>query len=140
VHVVIVSRPARLFSKLNQEIIAHSEYALQLVTVTPLYEYPRCDRAHPFASDILSYPRADFLGLAHQHTFNIKEASLRVDPRCLIGPEPQEFVRGRLARNHRPDAAIFGGDLECHLTAMAHPHVANPIRRNERQHLHVLSD
>ncbi len=61
---------------------------------------------------------------------------------CAVvsGSQPDEFVRGRLAGDHRPDAAIFGGDLQRHLAAMAHAHIADPLRIDEGQRLGVLGD
>ena len=64
----------------------------------------------------------------------------RIDARGVVGAQPQEFVRRRLARDHGAQAVIFGGDLERHLAAVAHAHVADPRRVDDGQRLAVFDD
>ena len=81
-----------------------------------------------------------FRRFAHQHALDIEQAGRRVDARGRVGPQPQELVRRRLARDHGADAVIFGGDLERHLAAMAHAHIADPLRRDDGQRLGIFDD
>ena len=108
--------------------------------VAALHEDRRRDRRHARPRDLLGDARADFLGLAHQHLLDVEQAGLRIDLRGGVGPQPQELVRGRLARDHGADAVILRRDLERHLAAVAHAHVADAVGGDVGQRLHVLDD